>query len=700
MKSRLAEAQEVRNQTLRDLDAARARIVFLEETLTQVLRRPLKPLGQALRRRLAFVAAGIVGVVSKRYQAKLKASANKRNPRRYLGGSSGLSAPVASLGGAGTSGDDIYGWQTRLISERFLPLAEDDRPAHLDLCSAELVRARLKASPVGTSALRDSEIGFSILTPYYAHEEYFVECAKSVAEAAVRVGRDVEWVVFNDDPSMLNDRLKSLIPEALQGQVRIVSDGKNHGIAVGQNRAAAAARYPWLVLLDCDDMLEPQALVMLETAIAAAPGTRYFSSLIIDIDERGVELRRRRREHMPWDLFAAGMTVGHMVAVRKDLFDTLGGFDPRFSGVQDYDFALRVALREQIGCLPAHLYRYRWHERTQSVSGHSRQARLRDSVRSAFLSESMALKRPGPLNSTTLPQIPRGLCVVRTKGERIDLLVHTLASIRAQKLPTVPCIVVHGDDALHDFVRRQLVAECAPSQDNPAVLLKAPDTGRRRGYPCNVALDYLADNRDAFDFLCFLDDDDHYLPCFADRLVQLMRATGADLAYGATNSVPETGEPVAQHKLLPFSALLAGNFIPFNSFIVRTEAVTSARARFNERIHYLEDYDFLVQLLLAGVRAEPLFETVSEYRILGDGNLAIKQDMAHFDDCQEQVRRRIASATHLGSAAVPSAAMTEEAFLADVVAFPVKAGPGSWREQELAHLKMALDIVRQVQRPQ
>lgn len=601
---------------------------------------------------------------------------------------------------SGLLNDHMYDCQTREISERFLPFAKDERSFLLELCSADFVRARLEAAPVGNVVLPDSEIGFSVLTPYFAHKSFFVECAKSVAAAAVRVDRPVEWVVFNDDPTMPDDQLKSLIPEALQRQVRIVSDGQNHGIAVAQNRAAAAASYTWLVLLDCDDLLEPQALEALETAIIEAPGTRYFSSLMIDIDESGAELRRRRREHMPSDLFREGMIMGHMVAVRRDLFDALQGFDPRFSGVQDYHFALRVAQREQIGCLPMHLYRYRWHERTQSVSGAFRQAKLSDAVRSAFLNESLGVERPEPLTTTDLALIPRALCVVRTQGGRMELLENTLASIRAQSLQITPCIVVHGDDDLHDFVKRQLTKQSLPDEAVPAVILKAPNTSRKRGYPCNVALDYLEKNRDTYDLLCFLDDDDHYLPGFADRLVHLMRATEADVAYCATNALPKTGEPVGQHKLLPFTALLAGNFIPFNSFLVRTEAVFAARARFNETLHYLEDYDFLVQLLLAGVRAEPLHETLSEYRLLGDGNSTIKQDVACYQECEEQVRLRIAGAalSKPASATIRSSALTEEAFIADVMAFPFKTDTGQWGDQEFTHLKAAYDVLKQLRR--
>jgi len=678
-KARLADS--LAEETAR-MTAALGRVHMLEGVITQALRKPWKPIGEHLRRRLAFAAAGLVKPFSERRSLRFRNSAHKRNPRRYLSGGK----PVLRAA-AGEVVDRRYDAQTQHILDRF-PSAETgrERPFHMNLCSSDLVQTKLGSAPKCQKTLIDAVIGFSVITPYYAHKDFFVWCAASVQTALERTSHPGEWVIFNDDPSMADSTLFELVPVGLRDRTTIVSDGQNHGIAVGQNRAIAQARYPWLVLLDCDDMLEPHALETLERAIKTEPGTRYFSGLMIDIDDRGNTLRRRKRDHLPRDLFDAGMVVGHMVAIREDLFNHLGGFDPRFAGVQDYDFALKVAAREQVGLIADHVYRYRWHGKTQSLSSADKQEATTNAVRAAFLLETLGAKRPGPVTKTALSPTPHALCAVRTQGTRMDLLKQSLQSIWAQSVPMTPCIVVHGDDATTEFVKAQMVQDWAQNQSYPAVILQAPDLARKRGYPCNVALDFLSKNRQDYDLLCFLDDDDYYLPKFAERLVNLMRATGADLVYGSTNALSEYGEPAKQHRLLPFFGLLSYNFIPFNSFLVRTPSVLATRARFEEALHYLEDYDFLIQLLLAGIRAEALCETVSQYRLLGDGNTIAKHDFEHHEMCENHVKKRIKHAKKSGFGGP-----TDTAFLADLLFFPATAGI-NWGDREKAHLEAAYRV--------
>lgn len=59
-------------------------IIELENTLTQNLRKPWLPVKDALIRRFAYLAAGLVEPISKRRAMRFSNSASKRNPRRYL----------------------------------------------------------------------------------------------------------------------------------------------------------------------------------------------------------------------------------------------------------------------------------------------------------------------------------------------------------------------------------------------------------------------------------------------------------------------------------------------------------------------------------------------------------------------------------------------------------------------------------------
>ena len=179
--------------------------------------------------------------------------------------------------------------------------------------------------------------------------------------------------------------MRNVLPEIIQPMTRIISDGLNVGISARQNQGIQLANNDWILFLDCDDLLASSCTAVLDHYIAQFPHCRFISSAIVDIDEDDVELRRRIRDWDVGGLYEQGMNAGHLVAVRRDLFSDIGGFDRRFSGCQDYDLALRAAIREPILLVPDHLYAYRWHSRSQSVSQYKRQARIAEAVKKAFL---------------------------------------------------------------------------------------------------------------------------------------------------------------------------------------------------------------------------------------------------------------------------------------------------------------------------
>jgi len=254
-----------------------------------------------------------------------------------------------------------------------------------------------------------------------------------------------------------------------------------------------------------------------------------------------------------------------------------------------------------------------------------------------------------------LPERMRGLCIIRTQGLRPGLLAQAVASVGDQTVPLTPCVVVHGDAACLAAVRDVLAPQRAD-----VVMLHAAAVDRRRGYPCNVALDYLSTHAEAFDYVCLLDDDDRLLPGFAERMTAALRDARADMVYCIGNALPQSGEPFVKYGLLPPIALLGENFIPANAFVVTTGAVVAARARFAEDMDYLEDWDFLLQLVGAGLRAVPLFETLCEFRVTDRGAQG-GADPAHDDRCRQQVG---------GGRRAAARRLSRGAFWRDVLEFP------------------------------
>ncbi|QEZ47536.1 glycosyltransferase [Cupriavidus oxalaticus] len=583
--------------------------------------------------------------------------------------------------------------QTQIIIDRYLTgLDTEDVLSPVNaLAPLSLIRKALQDTTVNALVSPSAAVTtYTIITPFFAHLDFFRKTAESVERLIKATPTNghvqrIEWIIVNDDPRFDAAALNEAIPAGIRSVTRIISDGLNRGISARQNQGIDAASNEWMLFLDCDDLIESHCVPVLDHYISQFPRCRFISSAIIDIDDNDVEIRRRIRAYGAEGLYENGMNAGHLAAIRRDLFDDIGKFDQRFSGCQDYDLALRVAIREPILLVPEHLYSYRWHTESQSVAQFKRQARISEAVRRAFLQHFMQHNWPETRSGDEgLSQDSRGACLIRTQGQRLELLEEAVNSVLQQTVPVTPCIVVHAGKAAFEIVK-QWVGRFGDRVE----ILHADAPGRRRGYPLNVGLDFVEANAERFDFFCILDDDDIYYPMFAERLSAALRISGADIAYCMTNSRVPGQQPKSAHPPLPTAALVVGNFIPINAYVVRTGLLVKSGARMRDDIHYLEDWDFLLSLMCANARFAVLNETLSEFRIIGDGNTELKQDPEHFEHCRRIVNARGGLvAKHVGL----------ERFYRDVLDFDFSARP-SLLPQDRAHIQAALDLITLVARP-
>ena len=549
--------------------------------------------------------------------------------------------------------------QTRSIIEKYYVGAPSDikLPHFIRFGPMKMFRAaidnQLPRSDVPQSADRTT---YSVVTTYFEHREFFRLCAISVAALIDQDFRGsgakrIEWIVVNDDPNIDEPGLRELLPASIRHTVRIISElknGKNKGVVVPLNEGLRAASNEWLLFLDCDDRIAANATIVLDHYIRKFRSCRYISSAMIDIDEHDQYIRGRRQQHRPSDMIEVGTIAGHLKAIRRDLFDEIGEFNVHYPGSQDFELALRTSLREPILIIPDYLYFYRWHTRSQSVSKIEQQNRTLDIIRKTYFHRLVDQQWPQPPRVRHSPKgLKRGICLVRTQGRRLSLLAEAIQSIADQALPIVPCVIVHGDEK-----RYELVASWAAGLKQETILLNASEPAHRRGYPLNVGLDYLRAHADEFDFMCILDDDDIFYPTFGERLTSALELSGCDLAYGLGSQRTPWQPPQRSHLPMPTPCLAVANFIPINSYIVRTDLIVSSEIRLRQDMDYLEDWDFLLSLLEAGARFKFVPETVSEFRIIGDGNVAQRKDPRHFEECQKALLARgelVASKLGIGS---------------------------------------------------
>ena len=128
------------------------------------------------------------------------------------------------------------------------------------------------------------------------------------------------------------------------------------------------------------------------------------------------------------------------------------------------------------------------------------------------------------------------------------------------------------------------------------------------------------------EIVCFLDDDDRFLPDHLKTVVPELCKQGVELVYTDARYVHETvengqrrdiahGEP---YKDIPYSRdhLLVENFIPVNTWALRRELALKA-GQFDEKMTALEDWEYLLRLT-ALTQPHPINKTTVEVRIRED----------------------------------------------------------------------------------
>lgn len=139
----------------------------------------------------------------------------------------------------------------------------------------------------------------------------------------------------------------------------------NGGISANTNAAARRATGDYVVFLDHDDMLTPDALY--EMAFAAVrTGAEILYSDEDKCDSNGrIFYEPNRKPDFNTDYFFANNYICHLLVMKRELFGALL-LRSRFDGAQDYDLLLR-APKSEICHVPKILYHWRVH--TASTAG-------------------------------------------------------------------------------------------------------------------------------------------------------------------------------------------------------------------------------------------------------------------------------------------------------------------------------------------
>lgn len=160
----------------------------------------------------------------------------------------------------------------------------------------------------------------------------------------------IEIIVVDDGGK---DDTEQALAGAFGARVRYLRK-ENGGVSEARNFGMRAARGAYIALLDDDDEWLPAKIERQVEVLERRPEIGMVITDVERMDEhrKGFEIFRRR-EFIPED----GWVLRHVLRnpalapasamFRREVFDTVGGFDRSLRTAEDLDFHLRVALRYQ-----------------------------------------------------------------------------------------------------------------------------------------------------------------------------------------------------------------------------------------------------------------------------------------------------------------------------------------------------------------
>ena len=234
----------------------------------------------------------------------------------------------------------------------------------------------------------------SIVIPVYNREKYLGIAVDSVLRQTYQ-----DWELIISDDGSIDGTLDIAQQFALEDdRIRVLTaehKGAVHALIAG----FGAARGEFIGQLDSDDLLEPPTLELTVKALDDDIECGMVYTNYVDIDANGQKQRPGHRCCIPYSgerLLTDFMTF-HFRLIRRSIYEKIGGFNPQFNNIEDYDLCLRLSEVTTIKKINDYLYQYRFHpDSTKATMNNSERIEL------CVEAVTQALKRRGMENTHKL----------------------------------------------------------------------------------------------------------------------------------------------------------------------------------------------------------------------------------------------------------------------------------------------------------
>jgi glycosyltransferase involved in cell wall biosynthesis len=208
----------------------------------------------------------------------------------------------------------------------------------------------------GATTVKDRAPLVSVIIPCYNGEAFLEEAIES---ALAQTYQPVEVIVVDDGSTDRSPAIAHRFPVRYLRQY-------NRGLTETRNRGIRESKGDYIVFLDADDRLRPEAIETGICVMAERPECAMVVGDHVFVSEDGGHLRDSRKDCLTASHYEALLRSNFIemissVLFRRVVLEEIGGFDTGLRVAEDYELYMRIARNYLVVCHRSVVAEYRLH---------------------------------------------------------------------------------------------------------------------------------------------------------------------------------------------------------------------------------------------------------------------------------------------------------------------------------------------------
>ena len=238
----------------------------------------------------------------------------------------------------------------------------------------------------------------SVVMPAYNASIFIAEAIESILN---QTSQEFELLIIDD--GSIDDTIEIVNRYCGQDQrVRLIQID-HAGISHARNVGTQTSSYPWIAVMDADDIALPKRLEVQIAAAEARPNVVAWGTYAHHISSTGTLLSLQQQGPTMEEDYEQLIRCGEIpfiihptALIKKEILVEIGGYSSKFPLAVDFELFSRIIHRGSVLALPEPLLLYRVHEGSASMQKFFRQQ---------FFARYIVARHQTQLAGTRLPEI-------------------------------------------------------------------------------------------------------------------------------------------------------------------------------------------------------------------------------------------------------------------------------------------------------